>query len=94
MKITIDTKEDSHEEIRKIIRMLSSLVGGEVMTNSEVANQGNIFSDSNPQTESSDMFSMFSANSENTSPEKKPEEVKQAKQEDIDFDLPDLEPYD
>ena len=27
MKITIDTKEDSHEEIRKVIRMLSSLIG-------------------------------------------------------------------
>ena len=98
MKITIDTKEDSHEEIRKIIRMLSSLVGEEVMTNSEVANQSDIFSSSNAQTESSDMFSMFSANSVNEAPtsnsEKKPEEVKQTKQEDIDFDLPDLEPYD
>ena len=94
MKITIDTKEDSHEEIRKIIRMLSSLVGEEVMTNSEVVNQSDIFSSSNAQTEGSDMFSMFNANSENASPEKKPEEVKQTKQEDIDFDLPDLEPYD
>ena len=27
MKITIDTKEDSPEEIRKLIRMLSALVG-------------------------------------------------------------------
>ncbi|MBI2663942.1 hypothetical protein HYX10_01215 [Candidatus Woesearchaeota archaeon] len=27
MKITIDTKEDSHDEIRNIINMLSSLIG-------------------------------------------------------------------
>ena len=27
MKITIDTKEDSPEEIRKLIRMLSALIG-------------------------------------------------------------------
>jgi len=27
MKITIDTKEDSHEEIMKVIKMLSSLIG-------------------------------------------------------------------
>ncbi|MBW3019295.1 hypothetical protein KY329_03880 [Candidatus Woesearchaeota archaeon] len=27
MQITIDTKHDSHQEIRKAIRMLSSLVG-------------------------------------------------------------------
>ena len=34
MKISIDTKEDSHEEIRKVIKMLQNLVGGqEVFTN-------------------------------------------------------------
>ncbi len=27
MKITIDTKEDSHEEIRKLITMLKNLIG-------------------------------------------------------------------
>lgn len=27
MKISVDTKEDSHEEIRKVIKMLQSLVG-------------------------------------------------------------------
>ena len=30
MKISIDTKEDSPEEIRKLIRMLSALVGDSV----------------------------------------------------------------
>lgn len=36
MKITIDTKEDSREEIKKVISMLSALVGGSspVYTNS------------------------------------------------------------
>ena len=39
MQIKIDTKEDSHEDIRKIIRMLSSLVGDrEVFTNKQPAN--------------------------------------------------------
>jgi len=35
MKISIDTKEDSHEEIKKVIRMLQNLVGDsqEVFTN-------------------------------------------------------------
>ena len=35
MKITIDTKEDSHEELKKVIKMLQNLVGdsGEVFTN-------------------------------------------------------------
>ena len=40
MKITIDTKEDSYEEIRKIIKMLSSLIGEkEVMTNQPEINE-------------------------------------------------------
>jgi hypothetical protein len=40
MKITIDTKEDSHEEIGKAIKMLQQLVEGKVYTNS-----ANIFED-------------------------------------------------
>lgn len=48
MKITIDTKEDSHQEIQKVIKMLSSLVGQEVMSN-----QRDLFDDS---TSSSDIL--------------------------------------
>jgi len=35
MKVSIDTKEDSHEDIRKVIRMLQNIVGEtqEVFTN-------------------------------------------------------------
>jgi len=33
MKITIDTKEDTQDEIQNVIKMLSSLVGNEVMSN-------------------------------------------------------------
>ncbi|MBL7056323.1 hypothetical protein ISS07_05400, partial [Candidatus Woesearchaeota archaeon] len=49
MKITIDTKEDSHEEIKNIISMLSSLVGSKAISSvSEekeiVSNKGDIFS--------------------------------------------------
>ena len=51
MKITIDTKEDSHEELRKVIKMLSSLVGGEEV----MSNQGDLFGDSS-QSGSSDIF--------------------------------------
>jgi len=34
MQIVIDTSKDSHEEIKKVIRMLSELVGETVYTNS------------------------------------------------------------
>ena len=42
MKLTIDTKEDSHEDIRKVIKMLQHLVG-----DSPVTNQPDIFDDPN-----------------------------------------------
>ena len=33
MKISIDTKEDSHDEIRKVIKMLQHLVGDASLSN-------------------------------------------------------------
>ena len=51
MKITIDTKEDSHEEIKKVIKMLSSLVGNAtVYTNAP----SNIFEDNTPSDSPAD----------------------------------------
>ena len=88
MKIQIDTKEDSHEEIRKVIRMLSSLVGEQEV----VSNQGNIFADnsrdngSNNQT--ADIFGMLNsdansgANESTLSNEKKDE-----KDDDVSIDI-------
>jgi len=35
MKITIDTKEDSNEDIKKLIKMLSSLIGKEYTSEDE-----------------------------------------------------------
>ncbi|MCK4522321.1 MAG: hypothetical protein KAU20_07150 [Nanoarchaeota archaeon] len=43
MKISIDTKEDSHEDILKVIRMLRHLVGEE-----SYSNQRNIFDNDSP----------------------------------------------
>lgn len=56
MKITIDTKEDSHSEIRRAIKMLSSLIGDpdtQIYTNSadDIPKQRNtnIFDDPSPE---------------------------------------------
>ncbi|MFC1801741.1 hypothetical protein ACFLZB_04740 [Nanoarchaeota archaeon] len=54
MKITIDTKEDSHEEIKKVISLLTHLIGEPPMTNSK-----NIFDDSKPTEESGGLFNIF-----------------------------------
>jgi len=93
MKITIDTKEDSHQEIRKIIKMLSSLIGEETFTN-----QGNIFEDSSPEVNTGqNMFRMF--DSGNAQPENTPsvniEEKKPVEKEpDVDLGIPDVQEYD
>ncbi|MBW2978304.1 hypothetical protein KY331_05655 [Candidatus Woesearchaeota archaeon] len=42
MKITVDTKEDSHEDIRRVVALLSSLVS------KGIEKQKNIFEDSSP----------------------------------------------
>ena len=57
MKISIDTKEDSHEDIRKVIKMLQQLVGDtqEIFTNESQAQEptispfANIFGDTSAQ---------------------------------------------
>jgi len=54
MKITIDTKEDSHVEIRNIIKMLSSLVDEKPLTNSP-----NIFEDSSPEVKPTAQGNIF-----------------------------------
>ncbi len=103
MKIQIDTKEDSHEEIKKVIKMLSSLVGGHEV----ISNQGNIFADSQntasanifdtPQNndannQTNNMFSMFGSNSQNGT-EPIPVEKKDNSQEGAELHIPELEEY-
>lgn len=61
MKISVDTKEDSHEDLRKVIRMLQHIVGDtqEVFINQPSASEtasnpfANIFGDSSSVTSSS-----------------------------------------
>jgi len=77
MKITIDTKEDSSEEIKKLIKMLSSLIGEEhksVNKNKEI-----------PEV-SEGVFNMFDSPAE----EKNEEDEKE---EDKPFELNDVVTY-
>lgn len=52
MKIQIDTKEDSHEEIRKVISLLTHLIGETPKTN-------DIFASNSPTPEATTLFNMF-----------------------------------
>lgn len=86
MKITIDTKEDSPEEIRNIIKMLSSLVGEKEPTGS----QNDLFSqDSSPQ-DSTGFVDMFG--NSNLEAKENPETETKPKEE-LDLDIPGLEEY-
>lgn len=71
MKITIDTKEDSREDILRVIKMLQNLVsqgsnGSEVYTN-----QGNIFEQANPELPTGNALGDFFANANKVSEEEK-----------------------
>jgi hypothetical protein len=89
MKIQIDTKTDSPDEIRKVIKLLTGLVGGHnVYTNEQPqekpAAQPNIFD--TPSPEVPNLMSMFdSAPTTNTEPAPQEEETKE--------DVPQLEFY-
>ena len=95
MKITIDTKEDSPEELKKVIRMLSSIIGEEVMSN-----QGDIFSSESPsespqdnsQPGTPDIFNMFNSDSETKTTEES--DKKGEKDDDLGINMPELEEYD
>lgn len=52
MKITIDTKEDNHEDIRKVISLLSNLIG---------SGRGEVFSNQNgaAPTDTTNLMNMF-----------------------------------
>lgn len=109
MKITIDTKEDSHEELRKVIKMLSSLVGQEVMSNqsgifgSDNNSNGSsdIFSGNNSSNDSSEgsgngIFDMFNSGSGIAGSEnikEKSKDKKEGTDDDIGIDIPELEEY-
>jgi len=92
MKITIDTKEDSHQEIRKVIKMLSSLVGEKEI----FSNQKDVFSDDKEESvesddQSSGIFNMFGSSTEKKSEDGTTEETKE---EVVDLGIPKIEEYD
>ncbi|MBW2973437.1 hypothetical protein KY346_03525 [Candidatus Woesearchaeota archaeon] len=93
MKITIDTSQDSHEDIRKAIRLLQGIVGQQgVYTN---APSRNIFDDPSPSLESSEEPSeessgnAFASIFDSPAPASESEEQKQ----DEDTDLPEIQFY-
>jgi len=52
MQITIDTKKDSHDDIKKVIQMLSHLIGGSIHIN--------VPTETTPEPDTSNLMGMFS----------------------------------
>jgi hypothetical protein len=88
MRITIDTKTDSRDEIRKVIKMLVGMVGGHDIYSNEApeekpASQPNIFESSSPAVPN--LMSMFDSAPSTMTAEPAPEEKKD--------DIPQIEFY-
>ena len=75
MKITVDTKDDSHDDIRKVIKMLQNIVGDsqEIFTNQPQAQEtispiANIFggASSNPASSSEPTSEVSTSEAEST----------------------------
>lgn len=75
MKITIDTKADSKDEIRKAIKLLMGLVGSHEVYSNEPKpdSQPNLFDSPSPAV--SNMMSLFDSAPEIPSKEEKKEDV-------------------
>tara|TARA_Y100000310_G_scaffold62055_1_gene57316 strand:+ start:2711 stop:3196 length:486 start_codon:yes stop_codon:yes gene_type:complete len=73
MRITIDTQQDSHENIKKVIKMLQNIVGEGALSNSpEIIDNPSETSDSSPEPSSSPLMNIFGDDepSQETSTEK------------------------
>ena len=76
MKITIDTKTDSHEEIKKTISLLETLMGA---THSTIVEESPSMMDASPE-----MFNMFSENKQES------QEIPKEETKTETFDVDDL----
>jgi len=59
MKVSIDTKEDSHEEIKKVIKMLQNLVGAEEIFTNELSVEPSVSGQSNAEPAGSAFANIF-----------------------------------
>ena len=91
MKITIDTKEDSHSEIQKVINLLTHLLGegGSEVLSSEPTEEGAAFTNMFGNSEGSETSEGSSLVSDDTSDDDTPDEDTPAD----DGDVPEIVPY-
>ncbi len=97
MKIEIDTKHDSPEEIRKVIKMLQHLVGEDSYTSSNIFEDPNSFGASSseepasPAAPTNAFINMFSDSSKKQ--KKEPMNDSQEEPEENKEEIPKVIPY-
>ncbi|MEK6983616.1 MAG: hypothetical protein AABX33_03510 [Nanoarchaeota archaeon] len=89
MKISLDTKEDSHEEIRKVIKMLQNLVGDsqEIFSNQPTSSEA---SPANAQNVFTNLFGDSSDSGETSAPQQDSPQVAQSEQTESSESTEDL----
>lgn len=97
MRITIDTKEDSHDEIKNAIKILSNLVGESALSNAGLEKEEPV---KESEDSSGNVFGNIfdNASSEpNIEDEVKEQEIKPEKKEEEEYNLvteiPQMEEY-
>lgn len=95
MKLTIDTKEDSHEDIKKVIKMLQSLIGEHALANQPLQD-----SYEPPKESSTAFFNMFgdsssapSVNSSDSDPSSQEDASHEDNSTELEDIVPDIIPY-
>ena len=100
MKISLDTKEDSTEDIHKVVRMLQAWLGGNSNSNSFADIFGNNNAPSNPASQASPssppegaFFNMFGDSGSSQSSAQNPERSVDLKTNPDSNDIPEIIPY-
>ena len=104
MKITIDTKEDSHHEIRKVISLLQNLLGetpqsGALSENSSYEDSPSPFNQDSEDSPSSGYMDMFGDNpppkdrAPVSSASKGSSDDEDSEEESDSIDIPEIIPY-
>ncbi|MEE9525152.1 MAG: hypothetical protein V3V78_00915 [Candidatus Woesearchaeota archaeon] len=72
MKITIDTKDDSHEDIRKVIALLSKMIDESPMSSSNIFGESNSSSDEESEPATTNAFANMFGSSDSGAEEGMP----------------------
>ena len=97
MKISIDTREDSHHEIRRVIQLLQQIVGNSSESSVFDSPSDDASDYSDPPQAASGIFNMFGDTQKSDSDQNQdvfsPAPDEEKKEEKDSIDIPEIVPY-